>query len=130
MGETIALIPARGGSTRIPRKNIRNFAGRPMIAWPIETAKLSNLFDRIIVSTDDQEIADIACQEGAEVPFVRPKELSDNVTGVMSVVKHALLKLQESGIAISDFCLIYATAPFLQVKTLVEGRNLLHSEKM
>ena len=72
MGESIALIPARGGSTRIPRKNIRNFVGRPMIAWPIETAKLSKLFDRIIVSTDDQEIAEVARQEGAEVPFIRP----------------------------------------------------------
>ena len=95
MGETIALIPARGGSTRIPRKNIRNFAGRPMIAWPIETANLSKLFDRIIVSTDDQEIAEIARQEGAEVPFIRPKELSDDITGVSSVLKHAILKLQE-----------------------------------
>ena len=129
MGETIALIPARGGSTRIPRKNIRNFAGRPMIAWPIETAKLSKLFDRIIVSTDDQEIAEIARQEGAEVPFTRPKELSDDITGVPLVLKHAILKLQESGLIISDICLIYATAPFLQVNTLVEGQNSLHSEK-
>ena len=129
MGESIALIPARGGSTRIPRKNIRNFAGRPMIAWPIETAKLSKLFDRIIVSTDDQEIADIARREGAEVPFSRPKELSDNITGVMSVVKHAILKLQESGLVISDLCLVYATAPFLQANALAEGQNLLHSEE-
>ena len=89
-------------------KNIRKFAGRPMIAWPIETAKLSKLFDRIIVSTDDQEIAELARQEGAEVPFTRPKELSDDITGVPSVLKHAILNLQESGLVISDICLIYA----------------------
>ena len=71
----IAIIPARGGSKRIPRKNVKDFYGKPMIAWSIEAAKASGCFDKIIVSTDDQEIADIARQFGAEIPFMRPAEL-------------------------------------------------------
>ena len=129
MDETVAVIPARGGSTRIPRKNIRSFTGCPIIAWSIETAKSSQLFDRIVVSTDHQEIADVAHREGAEIPFIRPSVLSDDSTGVTTVVRHAVLELQKIGITISDLCLIYATAPFLQVDSLIEGRKLLHTEK-
>ena len=128
MSETIALIPARGGSERILRKNIRNFSGRPIIAWSIELAKRSEIFDRIVVSTDDHEIAETALNEGAEVPFIRPSKLSDSGTGITPVVKHAILKMQQSDIVVSELCLIYATAPFLQIDALKEGLKLLHTE--
>ena len=128
MSETIALIPARGGSERILRKNIRKFSGRPIIAWSIELAKRSNIFDRIVVSTDDHEIAKSALQEGAEVPFIRPSKLSDNGTGIAPVVKHAILQIQQSDIVVSELCLIYATAPFLQIDALKKGLELLHAE--
>ena len=128
MSETIALIPARGGSERILRKNIRNFSGRPIIAWPIELAKRSKIFDRIVVSTDDHEIAETALQEGAEVPFIRPSKLSDSGTGITPVVKHAILQLQQSDTVVSELCLIYATAPFLQIDALKKGLELLHAE--
>ena len=128
MNEIIALIPARGGSERILRKNIRKFCGRPIIAWPIELAKRSKIFDRIVVSTDDHEIAETALQEGAEVPFIRPSNLSDSGTGITPVVKHAILQIQQSDIVVSELCLIYATAPFLQIDALKKGLELLHAE--
>ena len=128
MSETIALIPARGGSERILRKNIRKFCGRPIIAWPIELAKKSKIFDRIVVSTDDYEVVETALQEGAEVPFIRPSKLSDNGTGIAPVVKHAILQIQQSDIVVSELCLIYATAPFLQIDALKRGLELLHTE--
>ena len=128
MSETIALIPARGGSERILRKNIRKFSGRPIIAWPIELAKKSKIFNRIVVSTDDHEIAETALQEGADVPFIRPSKLSDSGTGITPVVKHAILQLQQSGTVVSELCLIYATAPFLQIDALKKGLELLHAE--
>ena len=86
----VAIIPARGGSKRIPRKNIRPFGGRPMIAWSIDAALQSGCFDRVIVSTDDAEIADVAQAAGASVPFLRPPELSDDHTGTIPVVAHAV----------------------------------------
>ena len=85
----IAVIPARGGSKRIPRKNIKNFCGKPMIAWSIEAAKECGLFDHIFVSTDDAEIAEISKSYGASVPFLRPNELSDDFTSTGEVVSHA-----------------------------------------
>ena len=86
----LAVIPARGGSKRIPRKNVKLFAGKPMIAWSIEAAQRTGLFDRIVVSTDDEEIASIARKYGADVPFVRPAELSDDHTGTAPVIAHAI----------------------------------------
>ncbi len=121
MCKAVAIIPARGGSKRIPRKNIKLFHGKPLIAYSIETAKQSKLFERIIVSTDDKEIADIAKEYGAEVPFVRPKELSDDYATTGEVVEHALNFLKEKGKVYDYVCTIYATAPFLQVKYLQEG---------
>ena len=129
MSETIALIPARGGSERIPRKNIRIFWGRPIISWSIDLAKQSKLFDHVVVSTDDQEIAKTAREEGAKVPFIRPPDLSGNKIGVMPVVKHAILQLQRSGIMVSNLCLIYATAPLLKVDALRKGWQVLQAEK-
>lgn len=99
------------GSKRIPRKNIRVFAGRPMIAHSLEAAQASGLFDRIIVSTDDGEIASLARSLGAETPFVRPPELADAYTGTNAVVQHAIHWLQENGSTIEYACCIYATAP-------------------
>lgn len=125
----IAIIPARGGSKRIPRKNIKLFSGKPLIAFSIEVALESRLFDRVIVSTDDQEIASIAQSYGAEVPFIRPKELSDDYTGTGEVVEHALASIQASGEQYNYLCTIYATAPLLQKEFLIEGFNKLKNSK-
>lgn len=117
----VAIIPARGGSKRIPRKNIRPFCGKPMISYSIEAALASGLFDRVLVSTDDPEIAEVAIGCGAEVPFLRPPSLSDDHTGVGEVVKHAIQWLQERGTPPEHLCLVYATAPFLRSRYLREG---------
>lgn len=121
----LAIIPARGGSKRIPRKNIRPFHGRPIIGWSIDAAKTCGLFDRIIVSTDDGEIADVARSEGAEVPFVRPADLSDDHTGTVAVINHAIRWHIEAGYAVEDVCCIYATAPFVTATSLAEGYRRL-----
>ena len=114
----VAVIPARGGSKRIAGKNIKVFRGKPIIAWSIEAARNSQLFDRIIVSTDDPEIASAGKQWGAEVPFMRPVELSDDHTGTTPVIAHATRWLQEQGHSPSAVCCIYATAPLVQVADL------------
>lgn len=119
--KAIAIIPARGGSKRIPRKNIKDFQGKPLIAYSIEAAISSKLFDKIIVSTDDEEIATIAKQYGADVPFIRPKELADDFSGTDDVIKHALSHLKEKGEEYDYACTIYATAPLLQSKYLIDG---------
>ena len=121
----IAIIPARGGSKRIPRKNIKHFCGKPMIAWPIEAAKISGLFDHIIVSTDDAEIAEVAKQWGAEVPFMRPAELSDDYVGTGAVVKHAAEWAINNLGEVAFVCTIYATAPFIKPADLDRGLALL-----
>lgn len=121
----IAVIPARGGSKRIPRKNVRAFAGRPMIAWSIEAALRSDLFDQVVVSTDDDEIASIALQEGASAPFRRPPELSDDHTPTKPVVAHAIERLEASGGTIAHVCCIYPTAPFLQPADLQAGWSVM-----
>lgn len=121
----IAVIPARGGSKRIPKKNIKDFFGKPLLAYSIEAALKSNLFEKVIVTTDDEEIAIIAKQYGAEVPFMRPKELSDDFTGTTDVVNHAVNYLVNLGEQYEYICTIYATAPFLQTKYLREGYEAL-----
>jgi N-acylneuraminate cytidylyltransferase len=121
----IAVIPARGGSKRIPRKNIRPFAGKPIIAWSIEAALESGLFDRVIVSTDDEEIAEVSRQHGAETPFIRPKDLADDYTGTNAVVKHAISWFVDAGTPVDYACCIYATAPFVQPRYLREGYEKL-----
>lgn len=121
MSKAIAIIPARGGSKRIPRKNIKNFHGKPLIAYSITLAKNSKLFDDIIVSTDDEEIEQIAKEYGARVPFIRPKELSDDFTGTGAVISHALEYLKEKNEEYDYLCTIYATAPLLQEEYLKEG---------
>ncbi|WLB57012.1 pseudaminic acid cytidylyltransferase [Bradyrhizobium sp. 521_C7_N1_3] len=121
----IAVIPARGGSKRIPRKNIRPFCGKPIIAYSIEAARASGLFDEIIVSTDDAEIAEVARQFGATAPFVRPKEISDDHTGTAAVVKHAATWFIERGDDITHVCCIYATAPLIEARFLREAHDAL-----
>ena len=125
----IAVIPARGGSKRIPRKNVKVFAGLPMIAWSIRAAIASQCFDRIVVSTDDNEIAQVATTHGAECPFVRPQELSDDHTGTIPVVAHAIAWLnEEQGQALaSEVCCIYATAPFIQAADIQRGLEILQT---
>jgi N-acylneuraminate cytidylyltransferase len=123
----VAVIPARGGSKRIPRKNIRPFAGKPMIAHSIQCAVQSGLFQRVIVSTDDEEIADVARRHGAEIPFFRPRELSDDHAGTTEVIAHAVEWLQARGITLTAACCIYATAPFVRAADLHEGLELLES---
>ncbi|MGO3301042.1 MAG: pseudaminic acid cytidylyltransferase [Pseudoalteromonas sp.] len=124
----VAIIPARGGSKRIPRKNIKEFCGKPMIAWSIEAAKASGCFDKIIVSTDDTEIAEIAKEWGAEVPFMRPAILSDDYTGTIPVVRHAVQWLNDNHSRVDYACCIYATAPFLHIKDLQSGWQLISSQ--
>ncbi len=113
MTSAIAIIPARGGSKRIPRKNIREFNHRPMISYPIQEALNSNLFNKVIVSTDDQEIAGISQEYGAEVPFMRPTELSDDNTATAPVISHALLELRNRKEEFDYACCIYACTPML-----------------
>ena len=123
----VAIIPARGGSKRIPRKNLKPFDGIPMIVRSIRTALDCGLFDQVVVSTDDEEIADVARAHGAQVPFVRPVELADDFTGTAAVIVHALSQLP-----IFDYvCCIYATAPLLQARYLRQGHELLvqHPDK-
>ncbi|MEI8265165.1 MAG: pseudaminic acid cytidylyltransferase [Betaproteobacteria bacterium] len=121
----LAVIPARGGSKRIPRKNIRPFAGLPIIGHSIRAALASALFDEVMVSTDDDEIAEVALSLGAAVPFVRPRTLADDHTGTNAVVRHALEWYRQAGRSALYACCIYATAPFVQPRFLHEGFRLL-----
>jgi len=123
----VAVIPARGGSKRIPRKNIKEFCGKPMIAWPIEVAKESGLFEHIIISTDDEEIAEVAKSYGAEVPFIRPNELSDDYTGTTEVIAHAVSWMYEEGLEPDAICCIYATSVFLTIDDLKKGFDVLNT---
>ena len=121
----IAIIPARGGSKRIPRKNIKEFCGKPMIAWSIEAALKSECFNKVVVSTDNTEIADIAQLLGAEVPFLRPASLSDDYTGTIPVVRHAIEYLIANGQSPELACCIYATAPFITPEDIRKGLDIL-----
>ena len=123
----LAVIPARGGSKRIPRKNIKPFSGKPMIAWSIEAALESGCFDHVVVSTDDDEIAELARHSGAEVPFVRPSELSDDRTGTIPVIRHAVEWFAERGQMPVHVCCIYATAPFVRAADIRRGLDVLIS---
>jgi len=126
----ICVIPARGGSKRIPMKNIQDFCGKPIIAWSIDTALKSNLFDKVVVTTDNAEIASVAKKYGAEVPFVRPADLSDDFSGTNAVVKHAIQWFISNGMNIDYACCLYATAPFVCSKYLEEGyRKLIRTQK-
>lgn len=124
---SVAIIPARGGSKRIPRKNLLPFDGVPMIVRSIRTALDSGLFEQVVVSTDDADIAELALAHGAQVPFLRPTELADDFTGTAAVIVHALQQLP----AFDYACCVYATAPLLQARFLRQGFELLqqHPDK-
>jgi N-acylneuraminate cytidylyltransferase len=126
--KNIAIIPARGGSKRIPNKNIKNFCGKPIIAYAIETALKSGVFEHVIVSTDDKQIADIARQYGAQVPFMRPSSLADDYTGTTDVIEHAIQAWQTMGHDVDLVCCIYPTAPFLQKEYIVKAIEALKTK--
>lgn len=119
--KNLAIIPARGGSKRIPRKNIKEFLGKPIIAYSIETALKTGLFDEVMVSTDDMEIAEVAKRFGGSVPFMRSAETSSDYATTADVLKEVIAKYQELGLAFDNFCCFYATAPLVQSKDVVSA---------
>jgi pseudaminic acid cytidylyltransferase len=121
----LAVIPARGGSKRIPRKNIRPFHGKPMIAYAIQAALVSKAFDRVIVSTDDTEIAEVAKAHGAELPFIRPPELADDHTPTVPVIAHAIQQCHQLGWDVEEACCIYPGVPFISANDLLLAREKL-----
>ena len=125
----IAVIPARGGSKRIPRKNIKVFNNKPMILWALNTAKESGIFDHIIVSSDDKEIIEISKEFGAEVPFIRPKEISDDITPTVPVISHALKECINLGWSVEYACCIYPCVPFLKSSDLVNSFEILKNQE-
>ena len=125
----LCVIPARSGSKRIKKKNIKNFCGKPIIGWSIELALASKCFDKIIVSTDDKEIANLAKSYGAEVTFLRPKILSGDYTETVNVISHAIKWQTENHVKPDYVCCIYATAPFIQLNDLNKGIEILKSSK-
>lgn len=125
----ICIIPARGGSKRIPNKNIRLFCGKPIIEWSIEAALKSKCFEKIIVSTDSKEISKISKEFGAEVPFIRPKNLSDDHTPTIPVINHAINFVNEKYGSVEYACCIYATAPFIESSYIISGFKKIIDEK-
>ena len=123
----LCIIPARGGSKRIPKKNIKNFCGKPLIAYSIETAKKSELFEKIVVSTDSEEIAEVSQRYGAEILY-RPKKLADDYASSIDVFEHAISELNKEN-QYKYACMIYATAPFLEIEYLKKGLNELKKSK-
>lgn len=123
----LAIIPARGGSKRIPRKNIKPFHGKPMIVYAINAALTSKAFDRVIVSTDDAEIAEIAKANGAELPFIRPPELADDHSPTVPVIAHAIQACEAMGWNIEDVCCIYPGVPFISTTDLCSAQAKLVS---
>ena len=122
---TIAIIPARGGSKRIPRKNIRPFCGRPMISYAIAAAQSAGCFEHIVVSTDDAEIADVARACGAEVPFLRNPTLADDHTGTGAVIIDAIRQLDALSLQADAYCCIYATVPLIRASDLRDAYQRL-----
>lgn len=125
----IVVIPARGGSKRIPRKNIKLFCGKPIIAHTIEKALSSQYVDSVVVSTDDEEIAEVSRSYGATTPFIRPKNLADDFTGTTPVVRHAIQTLIDEGVAINYCACIYATSPLLSTEVIDTSFRTLASNK-
>ena len=123
--KNLCIIPARGGSKRIPRKNVKPFLGKPMLAYSIETALQSGLFEEIMVSTDDAEIAEVAKMYGANVPFMRSAETASDFATTADVLKEVISKYSEQGRQFDNFCCFYATAPLVQSKDVVAAYKLL-----
>ncbi|MCQ2058844.1 MAG: pseudaminic acid cytidylyltransferase [Bacteroidaceae bacterium] len=127
--KNLAIIPARGGSKRIPRKNVKPFLGKPMLAYSIEAALATGLFDEVMVSTDDEEIAEVARQYGAKVPFMRSAVTASDYATTADVLKEVLGNYRELGYEFDNFCCIYATAPMVQPKDITSAFNRLVSSK-
>lgn len=123
--KNLCVIPARGGSKRIPKKNIKDFLGKPIIAYSIEVALNCRLFQEVMVSTDEEEIAEVAKTYGAKVPFIRSKENADDYATTLDVVKEVLSYYQETGRFFDHLCVLYPTAPFVTVARLKEGYHNL-----
>lgn len=123
--QALAVIPARGGSKRIPQKNIRQFLGVPLLARTVALLQHSGVFDRIVVSTDDDEIADVAIRAGAEVPFRRPEELSSDTAATIPVIAHAILTLETSGWRGTHVCCVYPAAVFSRSSDYRQAREML-----
>ena len=124
----LCVIPARGGSKRIPRKNVRPFCGKSMIAWPIDAIQKAAVFDAVIVSTDDDEIASVARSKGVEAPFMRPAALCDDHTATLPVVAHAIRWWEENRGPLEYCCCVYATAPFLLPEYIRQGLDTLRKK--
>jgi len=125
----LCIIPARGGSKRIPRKNIKDFLGKPIIAYSIETALQSGLFEEVMVSTDDEEIAEVAKRYGAKVPFFRSKENSDDFATTADVLLEVLREYNTLGFSYEYACCIYATAPLIRRQNLIDGFRKVVTER-
>lgn len=123
--KNLCIIPARGGSKRIPRKNIKEFLGKPIIAYSIEAALKSGLFDEVMVSTDDEEIAEVAKQYGAKVPFMRSAETANDFAVTADVLKEVVGKYQSLGQDFDNFCCVYATAPLISPTDIQSAFQLL-----
>ena len=123
--KTIAIIPARGGSKRIPKKNIKPFLGKPIIAYSIEAAFSSNLFDEVMVSTDSEEVAEITKRYGASVPFMRSEKTADDYSVLADVIVEVINNYKAIGKFFDVICCILPTAPFITAQRLIEGGNLL-----
>ena len=117
------------GSKRMPRKNIRSFRGKPMIAWSIEAAHASKCFDQVLVSTDDDEIAEVARAHGAQIPFLRPAHLANDHASTKDVIAHALEWIEQQGMRCDALCCLYATAPFVQAEDLQRSFRLLKESR-
>lgn len=127
--KNLAIIPARGGSKRIPRKNVKPFLGKPMLAYSIEAALATGLFDEVMVSTDDEEIAEVARQYGAKVPFMRSTVTANDYATTADVLKEVLENYRKSGCEFDNFCCIYATAPMVQPTDITAAyKRLLSSD--
>ena len=125
----IAIIPARGGSKRIPRKNIKMFHGKPIISYTIEAALNSSLFDDVMVSTDDEEIAELAKKYGASIPFFRSAETSNDRATTLEVILEVLNKYEKNGINVNEFCCIYPCAPFISGELIKDAFQKFSSNK-
>lgn len=125
----IAIIPARGGSKRIPRKNIKEFCGKPILAYSIEAALNSNLFDEVMVSTDDNEIAEIAKQYGASVPFLRSAETANDFAILKDVLNEVLSEYKELEKSFDEVCCILPTAPLVEADDIIKSYEILEKEK-
>lgn len=127
--KNIAIITARGGSKRIPRKNIKAFCGKPIIAYSIEAALKSGVFDEVMVSTDDQEIKNIAITYGAKVPFLRSEKTSNDMAMTYEVLLEVLDEYEKRGLKFEQLCCIYPTAPFITAEKLKLGMTQLENEE-